>query len=222
MSIAAFILGESGSGKSASLRNLDPAQTLLIQAVRKPLPFKAPGWAAYDKFRKTGNIIVTDDAPVIEKAMRTFTQPIVVIDDWQYILANEFMRRSHEKGFEKFTDIGRNAWEIITAACGLSEHRRVYIMAHTTTDDNGIVKVKTIGKLLDEKITVEGMVSIVLRTMVQDGQYKFRTHNSGSDTVKTPMGMFAEDFIDNDLATVDAAICNYYEISTPAPLAAAA
>lgn len=221
MSTAAFVLGESGTGKSTSLRNMDPTQTLLIQAVRKPLPFRSPDWKPYNKLTQQGNMIVTDDTALIEGAMRKFAHPVVVIDDWQYILANEFMRRSHEKGFEKFTDIGRNAWDVVTAAAGLSNSRRVYLLAHTSTDDGGFTKVKTIGKLLDEKICVEGMVSIVLRTMVQDGRYFFRTHNSGADTVKTPMGMFDNDFIDNDLAAVDAAICDYYQIAPATPKAAA-
>lgn len=213
MSIASIILGESGTGKSASLRNLDPAKTLLIQAIPKPLPFKAKGWGRYNRADRTGNTIVTDNSVTIEAAIKSLTQfPIVVIDDWQYILANEFMRRSEEKGFEKFSDIGRHAWDILRAAGKLAKHRRVYIMAHTTTDDLGRTKIKTIGKLLDEKITVEGMVTICLRTHVSDGRYSFSTTNNGYDTTKSPMGMFADPLIENDLAFVDAAICDYYEL----------
>jgi hypothetical protein len=212
MSIATLILGESGTGKSTSLRHLDPKQTLLIQAVRKPLPFKSKDWKPFNKNTREGNVIVTDDAALIERAMRTFAHPVVVIDDWQYILANEFMRRSDEKGFEKFTDIGRHAWDILQAASGLSEGRRVYILAHTASDEFGHTKVKTIGKLLDEKITVEGLFSIVLRTSVSDGSYRFSTRNNGRDTVKSPLGMFDDPFIDNDLASVDAAICDFYGI----------
>lgn len=221
MSVSTIVLGESGTGKSTSLRNFDPASTLLIKAVRKPLPFKAPGWQPYNRITKTGNVIVTDDAAVIEKSMRVLGNfPVVVIDDWQYILANEFMRRSGEKGFEKFTDIGRHAWDVMNAAAGLAEHRRVYILAHTSNDEFGNTKIKTIGKLLDEKITVEGLVSIVLRTVVADGHYSFSTRNSGRDTVKTPMGMFDEDLIDNDLSAVDSAICGFYGIAKEFPIAA--
>lgn len=210
MSIATMILGESGTGKSASLRNLDPAQTLLIQSVRKPLPFRAKGWAPYDKATGKGSVITTDNPAHIEKAMRQFDRPVIVLDDFQYVLANEFMRRSDEKGFDKFTEIGRHAWDLLTAAGDLMAHRRVYILAHTDSDEAGRTRMKTIGKLLNEKITPEGMVTIVLRTAVRDGAYLFSTQNSGSDTTKSPMGMFADQFIDNDLAAVDAAIVDYY------------
>lgn len=226
MSIATLILGESGTGKSASLRNLDPNQTLLIQAIKKPLPFRSGGdWRPYtrspDGKVTKGNIIVSDKAATIERALRTTTQPIVVIDDWQYMLANEYMRRSEEKGYEKFSEIARHAWDVLIAATSLEPHRRVYILTHSTTDEMGHTKTKTIGKLLDEKITVEGMFSIVLRTHVVDGDYHFSTQNNGLDTVKSPMGLFTERLIHNDLALVDAAICDYYDIQD-APQAAAA
>lgn len=221
MSIAVMVLGESGTGKSTSLRNLKPEETLLIQAVRKPLPFRAAGWAPYNKVTKKGQIITTDTPAHIEGAMRTIDRPVVVVDDFQYVLANEFMRRSDEKGFEKFTDIGRHAWDILRAAADLADTRRVYILAHTASDEFGRTKMKTIGKLLDEKITPEGLVTIVLRTVVRDGQYLFATQNSGSDTTKSPMGMFADLLIDNDLAAVDSAICDYYGIPTTPALKAA-
>lgn len=212
MSIATMILGESGSGKSTSLRNLKAADTLLIQSIRKPLPFRSADWKPYNKQTKQGSVIVTDNAAHIEGAMRTITRPIVVVDDFQYVLANEYMRRSDEKGFEKFTDIGRHAWNILTAAAALADDRRVYILCHTSSDEFGKTKMKTIGKLLDEKITPEGMVTIVLRTMVRDGQYFFATQNNGNDTTKSPMGLFDDLFIENDLAAVDASICDYYGI----------
>ena len=216
MSIATMILGESGTGKSTSLRNLDPARTLLIQAVRKPLPFRSANWKPYTKTTGTGSIIQTDNPALIEAAMRKIQREIVIVDDFQYVLANEFMRRSDEKGFEKFTEIGRHAWNVLMAAAGLDDDRRVYILAHTASDDFGRTKMKTIGKLLDEKITPEGLVTIVLRTMARDGQYHFRTQNDGTDTTKSPMGMFAEQLIPNDLAAVDTAICDYYQIGVSA------
>ena len=212
MSIATLILGESGTGKSTSLRNLDPAKTLLIQAVNKPLPFRSSGWKVKASLKSEGNVIRTDNAAAIEKAMRSLPHEVVVLDDFQYVLANEFMRRSDEKGFDKFTEIGRNAWNILMAASQLADDRRVYILGHTQADEFGRVKAKTIGKLLDEKITVEGLFTIVLRTLVQDGSYQFATQNNGSDTVKSPMGLFAERLVDNDLAEVDRMICDYYGI----------
>ena len=221
MSICTMILGESGTGKSTSLRNLDPSKTLLIQSVRKPLPFRANAWPVHSGGRgDSGNIFVTDDPARIEKLMRQSPHEVVILDDYQYVLANEFMRRSDEKGFDKFTEIGRHAWDILRAATDLAETRRVYILSHTASDDLGKTKMKTIGKLLDEKITPEGLVTIVLRTQVRDGQFLFSTQNNGSDTTKSPMGMFADMFIDNDLAAIDAAICDYYSIQPTALKAA--
>lgn len=222
MSIACMILGQSGTGKSASLRNLDPAHTLLIQSVKKPLPFRAKGWGWFDKANNpTGNIFVTDQAAQIIKIMKGTQRPVIVLDDFQYILANEFMRRVLDKetgnaAFAKYNEIARNAWDILMAASQLSDIKRVYILGHTQEDDNGRIKAKTIGKLLDEKITLEGLLTIVLRTAVINGQYLFTTQNSGLDTVKTPLGLFESDLIDNDLAAVDAAIFSYYQLTEAA------
>jgi hypothetical protein len=216
-----MVLGESGTGKSTALRNLTPAETLLIQAVRKPLPFRSADWRQYSKTNGTGSVICTDNPAHIEAAMRKVDRQVVVIDDFQYVLANEYMRRSDEKGFEKFTEIGRHAWDILTAATSLADHRRVYILAHTASDDLGRTRMKTIGKLLDEKITPEGLVTICLRTVVRDGQYLFSTQNSGFDTTKSPLGMFEDMHIPNDLAAVDAAVVDYYGITNQPRLQAA-
>lgn len=218
MSITTFILGESGTGKSASLRDLDPKNTLLIQAVKKPLPFRSPDWRPRTKDSPEGNVYVTDNSAHIVAAMQKSSHGIIVIDDYQYVMANEFMRRvtDAETGngaFAKYNEIARHAWDVLTAASGLADSRRVYILSHSATDESGKTKIKTIGKLLDEKIVMEGLVTIVLRTSVENGQYYFRTRNSGSDTVKSPMELFNDDFIDNNLATVDAAICEYYGIA---------
>jgi len=213
MSIVTMILGESGTGKSASLRNLDPEHTLLIQAIKKPLPFRSTTWKPISKDTPGGNILVMDQAAPIIGAMKKTRRKVIVIDDFQYVMANEFMRRSAERGFDKFTEIGKNAWDILTEASRLPDDVRVYILSHVETTESGRIKIKTIGKMLDEKITLEGMVTIVLRTVVQDGQYLFATRNNGSDTTKTPMGLFDEDMIDNDLAAVDAAIFNYYGLT---------
>jgi hypothetical protein len=147
--------------------------------------------------------------------MHRTQKDVIVLDDFQYVMANQFMRRSDEKGFEKFTDIGRDAWNILNAASQLAPHKRVYILAHTQTDDTGKVKAKTIGKLLDEKITIEGMFSIVLRTAVVNGQYLFCTQNNGNDTTKSPIGLFEDFHIENDLSAVDAAIFTYYGLEEP-------
>ncbi len=213
-----MILGQSGTGKTASLRNLNPADVLLIQAVKKPLPFRAAGWVPCNKGNPTGAILVCDCASTIVGAMQRTKKPIIIIDDFQYILANEFMRRvlDQAKGneaFAKYNEIARNAWDILMCAGKLADTTRVYILAHTQEDESGRIKAKTIGKLLDEKITIEGLLTIVMRTAVINGQYLFSTQNSGQDTVKTPMGMFSDLHIDNDLASVDAAITAYYALS---------
>ena len=221
MSIACMVLGQSGTGKTTSLRNLNPDDVLLIQAVKKPLPFRSTTWVKCTKANPKGAILVTDNAQTIVGAMQRTHKPIIVIDDFQYILANEFMRRvlDNETGnaaFAKYNEIARNAWDILMTAGKLADETRVYILAHTQEDDNGRIKAKTIGKLLDEKITLEGLLTIVMRTAVINGQYLFSTQNSGSDTVKTPLDMFADEHIPNDLAAIDQIITDYYAISQPA------
>ena len=218
MSIACMVLGQSGTGKTTSLRNLDPAHTLLIQAVKKPLPCRSNGWAYFDTDKApSGNIFVTDQAAQIIKLMRGTKRDVIVLDDFQYILANEFMRRVLDKetgnaAFAKYNEIARNAWDILMAAGQLGDSKRVYILGHTQEDENGRTKAKTIGKLLDEKVCVEGYFTIVLKTVVQDGRYLFSTRNDGMDTVKTPLGMFNDALIENDLAAVDKTIREYYNI----------
>lgn len=215
MSYATLILGESGTGKTASLRNLDPKHTLLIQPVRKPLPFRSKDWHEIKAKGDGGNIFVCNDAQKIVACMRKAPQDIIVIDDWQYVLASQFMARRNEKNYDKFTDIGGAGYDIVQAASQLAENKRVYVLAHTATDDMGNVRIKTLGRMLDEKIVVEGLFTTVLRTFVDPGTgYFFLTHNNGHDTVKSPMGMFKENQIENDLAAVDATICDYYGISS--------
>lgn len=211
MSIATLILGNSGSGKTTSLRNLDPAKVLLIQCIKKPLPFRSTDWRIHTKERP-GSIVQTDDPVRIEKLMRMSSREIVVIDDYQTVLVNELMKRSSERGYDKFTDIGRNCWNILNAAGDLADDRRVYIMAHTQTDEFGNVRMKTVGKMVDQVLVPEGYFTIVLRTDVQEGRYHFRTQTNGQDCCKSPIGMFDDETIDNDLAVVDETICRFYGI----------
>ncbi|TXD58835.1 AAA family ATPase [Ralstonia sp. TCR112] len=220
MSIATMIIGESGTGKSTSLRNLDPQNTLLIQAVKKPLPFRSTDWKPVVK-GQGGSVFVSDNSAHIVAAMQRTDKEIIVIDDFQYVLANEFMRRvtDNETGngaFAKYNEIARHAWDVLMASTSLPDHKRVYILSHTSTDDFGKTKIKTIGKLLDEKIVMEGLVTIVLRTVVANGDYMFSTKNNGQDTVKSPIGLFESDLIENDLAQVDKAITAYYDLKQAA------
>lgn len=202
-----MVLGESGTGKSASLRNFKPDEVGVIDVSGKPLPF-----------RNKLNVYKTDKYEYVRKALlakRDKPIPAFVIDDAQYLMCNEFMRRSDERGYDKFTEIARNFWSLVqeVVAQQMPEDQIVYFLMHTNISDDGRIKAKTIGKMLDEKITLEGLFTIVLRTSVSDGVYTFRTVNSGSDTVKTPMGMFETAEIDNDLKAVDTVIREYYGIN---------
>lgn len=214
MSIATIVLGQSGTGKSASLRNMDPTETLLIQTIPKPLPFRSKEWRPISK--DGGNIVVTADSAKIVEVMQKTTRPIIVVDDLQYLLATEFMARAHETGYAKFTEMARHYYDVLKTASELASHKRVYLLSHIETTDAGQVQAKLIGKLLSEKITVEGMVTIVLRTHVINGQYVFSTKNSGNDTTKTPIGMFELEHIPNDLLEVDKAIFGYFELKAAA------
>ena len=205
MGILAFVLGRSGTGKSYSLRNFDPSEVEVINVQGKILPFKGAG-----KF----NLYNTDDADAIVDEIKAAAKKYnkIVVDDFQYVMANEFMRRSAEKGYDKFTEIGRHAWDIANVVRELPNDVIVYVMCHTDTDQEGFERLKTIGKLLDDKIVLEGMSTIVLKTSVSDGKYYFLTQNNGKDTTKSPAGMFPTYAIENDLKYVDDKIRNYYEI----------
>ena len=211
MSIGVFILGNSGTGKTTSLRNFKSDEILYINVAKKPLPFRA-------KFSET---VEGDSYVQIAKAINATQKKVVVIDDCQYLMANEFMRRSSEKGYDKFTEIAKNFWTLVNSANNdLAKDVIIYFLAHTDISDAGQEKMKTIGKMLDEKICVEGMVSVVLKTAVKDGQYTFCTQNNGHDTVKSPLGMFDTFEIPNDLKAVDTIIREYWGLNSDTDLAA--
>lgn len=205
MGTKVLILGESGTGKSASMRNFQSDEVLLINVAKKSLPFKTKG----GKFETLNS----DDYLVIQKKLKATDKKVIVVDDSQYLMANEFMRRATEKGFDKFTEIAQNYWELMQVIDNLPDDKIVYVLSHIERDQSGNEKIKTIGKLLDEKITVEGMYAIVLKTMVTDGKYYFQTQNSGTDTCKSPMGLFSTFLIDNDLKMVDTLLRDYYDLS---------
>jgi len=163
MGIPVFILGESGSGKTTSLRKFNPDDVILIQAINKPLPFRNT-FKPWDRKTLTGSIIVSDDSKTICNAINYFPnvgKKIIIIDDYQYTMANEYMRRATETGFTKFTEIAKHAWDIAMAAQSAPDDARIYLLSHTNIDEQGRTKAKTIGKLLDEKITLEGLFTIV-------------------------------------------------------------
>lgn len=202
-----LIMGESGTGKSTSMRNCDPAITAVVNPVGKPLPFK-------NHFETLDN--VTDAREIIKymKEKVKAGKKLIVVDDFQYILAIPYMNRIKETGWDKYNDFGANYFEIIDVCKDLPDDVVVAYMTHLETLDNGLTTVKLIGKLLREKITIEGLFTIVLRTGVYEAKYYFYTQNSGKDTVKSPLGMFQNYAIDNDLNYVYDKIKNYYELGT--------
>ena len=203
MGVPVLILGESGSGKSASMRNFKPGEIGIINVSGKPLPF-----------RNNLKTVNTDSYEDIVKTIIAAKAKALVIDDAQYLMANEFMRTAKVTGYQKFTDLALNFWKLIQVVINnLPPDKIVYFLAHVERDANGNEKMKTIGKLLDEKITIEGLFTIVLKTVVQDRHYQFATQTNGQDTVKTPMGMFDDLLIENDLKMVDSTIREYYGIS---------
>jgi hypothetical protein len=201
-----LIIGESGTGKSTSIRNCDPKITAIVNPVGKPLPFRGSR-----KFTTLNGETDSDKIIDFMKKQVNDGKKIIIIDDFQYILAIPFMNRIKESGWEKFNDFGSNYFNIINICNDLPEDVCVYYFTHCETLENGITTVKLIGKVLREKITIEGLFTIVLKTGVNEGKYYFFTQNSGKDTVKSPLGMFDTFSIDNDLSYVDAKIRNYYE-----------
>lgn len=204
-----LILGNSGTGKSASMRNFSPDEITVISCAGKPLPFRNSFEIIKPRFDS-----LSDD---VLNAMDRSEKKAIVIDDAQYIMSFQYMRRIHENGWDKWNDIQGDFFNIIQAVDYMPDDVIVYFLSHISTDENGHEKIKTMGKMLDEKITIEGLFTTVLKTSVADGKYYFLTQNSGKDTVKSPIGMFDTYAIDNDLKYVDTKIRNYYKIGEFAP-----
>lgn len=215
-----LIIGKSGSGKSKSIEYLDAKKTFIINVNHKPLPFR--GWKSkysiVTKDNGTGNMMEIDDPDSIIKTVdyvnknRTEIE-IGIIDDFQYIMANEFMRRAKEKGYEKFTEIGEHAWRIIWNCQLCRPNLTWFFLAHSDENDQGETKCKTIGRMLDDKICLEGMFTIVLNTHVEvledKRSYFFETQTNGKNTSKSPDGMFNSYKIPNDLKLVYDSIQTY-------------
>jgi len=209
MSNTILIIGESGSGKSSSIRNLEPKETFLFNVLDKPLPFRGykKNYLRTTTEERKANYLATDDYSLIIRTLRKINDErpeikSVIIDDFQYIMANEFMKRATERGFDKFTEIGQHAWNIVNTLISLRENIDCFVLSHTDTDASGRVKPKTIGKMLDDKITLEGMFTIVLHALIIDSKYKFLTQNDGTHVAKSPIDMFKNKLIDNDLLFV--------------------
>lgn len=202
MAILCMIFGQSGTGKSSSLRNFDPGEVAVVNVSAKPMPFRTK--------LKTYN---TDDYSKIISALSKTDRKSIVIDDATYLMVNEFMRTAKQIGYQKYTDMACSFNNLIDYAATLPDDTIVYFMGHSEQTDDGREHFKTIGKMLDNYVTLEGKFTIVLKTVVQDGKYYFATHNNGQDTVKSPMGLFEADLIDNDLKAVDLAIRDYWGVN---------
>ncbi len=200
--IPILIIGHSGSGKSASLRNLKKEDYSLVNPLAKRLPFKGGQQG-----------LESCDYELIKKFIQETPKDIIVIDDSNYLLTMEMMKKAKETGYGKFTDIALNYWKLIEFIKNLDGDKRVYLMSHEEVDENGFVGVKTVGKMLSNQCCVEGLYTIVLRATTENGKYQFQTASLGNDIVKAPMGMFDAPLIDNDLKLVDDTICEYYEIN---------
>lgn len=203
MGIPVLIMGESGAGKSASLRNFDPGEIGIFNVASKPLPFRKQ--------------LPKKDGAGYQDILRGLSRPNLktyVIDDSQYLLAFAMFDRAKETGYNKFTDMAldfRNLIHfVITKTPG---DVIVYFLHHSERTDDGKVKAKTIGKMLDEKLTVEGLFSIVLMAQADGTSYKFVTQSDGYSTAKSPLEMFADREIDNDLKMVDTTIREYWGLN---------
>jgi len=202
MGIGCLILGHSGSGKSTSMRNCTPDRFGVINVQGKPLPFRNE--------LKTVN---TDNYQDIIKILEVSKAPSVVIDDSQYLMSHEFMNRAAEKGYDKYTEIGLHFYTLLEEIRKMPDDRIVYLMHHIDRSDDGFEKAKTVGKLVDNYIVVEGCFAIVLKAVATNQGYFFRTRTTGVDPVKAPLGMFEDDEIDNDLLVVDDTIREFYGIT---------
>lgn len=207
MAQVVMLLGRSGSGKSTSLRNFAHDELALINVNKKPLPFKG-------KFDST---LETTEYEKIEKAIFSTQKKVIVIDDAGYLITNQFMMGHGEnKGnavFELYNSLADNFYKLIKFCQEkVADAKTVYFVMHEDKNEFGDIKPKTIGKLLDEKVCIEGLFTIVLRAECKEGKYIFHTKTDGSDVTKTPLGLFETDEVENDLRIVDQAIRNYYDM----------
>ena len=201
MSILTMIYGESGTGKSTSLRNFSNDEVAIINVSGKPMPFRSE----LKTLSSNNYQIIADWLPKIK-------QPSIVIDDATYLMVDQFMANAQVKGYDKYTQIAFNFTMLIEQARKLPEDKIVYFIGHSEQMDNGREHFKTIGRMIDNYVTLEGKFTVVLKAVVKDGHYYFQTHNNGSDTVKSPLGMFDADLIDNDLKMVDDIMREYWSI----------
>ena len=202
MGIPVLCMGASGSGKSTAMRNLDRKTTAIFNVAGKPLPFKG-------KFDMMCTVSDPDD---IISILQRNTTNCYVIDDSQYMMSFKLIDKWQENGYQKYTEIARDLKKLIDAIIAkTSQDTIVYFLHHTEVMDDGKIKAKTSGKMIDNWLTFEGLFSIVLMAVATESKHLFVTQSDGTNTCKSPMGMF-ENPMDNDLALVDKLIREYYEL----------
>lgn len=206
MGIPVLVLGESGSGKSTSLRNFDISEVGIFNVAGKPLPFRK-------KLNKVNNANYATILSVLKKpGLKKY-----VIDDSQYLMAFESFDHAKDTGYGKFTNMALNFKNLISYVIrNVPDDVIVYFLHHTEVGDNGKLKAKTLGKMLDNQLTVEGLFSIVLLCQVEGNEHYFITNSDGSNPAKSPMEMF-DLKIPNDLKFVDEEIRKYWEMSEEEP-----
>lgn len=201
MGVSVLILGHSGSGKSTSLRNFKEGEIGIFNTIGKPLPFRG-------KLPKIDN-------PTYTQMMASLAKNNLLayaIDDAGYLMQMENIERADESGWGKYTDMQGKFAKLLKMANNASDDTITYFLMHPDYDAKGRMKAKTIGKLLDEKLCIEGMFPIVLIAERTDSGYCFTTQTDGNTPAKSPMGMFDDMHIDNDLKAVDAAIREYWDM----------
>lgn len=202
MGVGVLILGASGSGKSTSMRNFKKGEVLVLNVAGKRLPFR-------------GALDIVNNATYekIGKALMAQQYKTYVVDDSQYLLAFDMFDRAKETGYGKFTDLAVRFKNMLTYVNQKTpDDCVVFFLHHTETDENGRIKAKTVGKMLDNQLTVEGLFSVVLLAQTDGDNYRFVTQSDGATTAKSPMGMFERE-IDNDLKLVDTAIREYWQLA---------
>lgn len=222
------IVGKSGEGKSTSIgeipslgiTGLNPIETVLINVLSKDLPFKGSNKLYKGKLSEGGNLLETNIAKDITEAIKYINEKRpeiknLVIDDAQSIMALEFMSRAKETGYNKFTDMGVSITNIIKAAKDTRKDLKVFFIWHSEDNKEYGFKMKTIGNMLDQYLTLEGLFTVILYSKVSKGndskiQYQFVTNNDGQYPSKSPYGMFSDLYIKNDLGLVAQKIDEYY------------
>jgi len=216
MAVVTIIIGKSGAGKTSSIRTMDGRDdVMIIRPSKKRLQFRS-GFKEWDADKSSGDMFFENIGTDVPYALETFAKrgkKIIIIEDSTFYMTDFFMKRAKEKGFEKFTNLGSMYYNILKAAENLDEDIRVYIVNHIEDDASGYKKVKTIGKLLDDKLDIPALVGIVLEARIIQKKNVFQTNKETDfDISKTPLDMFMDKFIPNDLDMVDKTICEYYDI----------